>query len=96
MTQICREIPVTGVEHAVPSTQCRHSKVSSSLQSLRPLHAMRAMRAMPALHTMHAMQRGRGGCNDATTSTKVMDRVEESQSELVRSTHLSLVRRCRR
>jgi|SRR6516165_1528200 len=97
MTWIWREIPATGVEYAVPSFE-----VSSSLQLLQSLHAMAAMRAMrslramPALHAMHAMQPGRGVCNDATTSAKVIDRVVESHWELVPRTHLSLVRRCRR
>jgi len=86
MTRICREIPATGVEYAVLSFE-----VSSSLQVLQPL---RAMRAMPALRTMHAMRPGRGECNDATTSAKVMDRVVQSHWELVPRTHLSLVRRC--
>jgi len=82
MTQICGEIPATGVEYAVPSFE-----VSSSLQVLRSLRAMRAM---------HAMQPGRGECNDATTSAKVMDRVVKSHWELVGSTQLSLDRRCGR
>jgi len=88
MTRIWRQIPATGVEYGVPSFE-----VSLSLQLLQSL---RAMRAMPALRTMHAMQPCRGPCNDATTSTKVIDRGVESHSELVPRTQLSLVRRCRR
>jgi len=81
-------VPVRSTEYAVPSFE-----VSSSLQLLRSL---RAMRAMPALRTMHAMQPCRGACNNATTSTIVIDRVVKSHWQLVRSTQLSLVRRCRR
>src|SRR6516165_9058848 len=72
---------------AVEECRVRSTEYSGSLQSLRSLRAMRAM---------HAMQPGRGECNDATTSAKVMDRVVKSHWELVGSTQLSLDRRCGR
>jgi hypothetical protein len=52
--------------------------------------------SLQLLQSLRAMQPGRGGCNHATTSTIDIDRVVKGHSQLGRSPHLSLVRRCRR